>query len=137
MTEAEENYCWSTIEEVLSRGEDSTAPLGERLKRIADGIRSLALAGDPSPFLRRFLDVSVDLDRVRAAAEPIDHSIAIVAELARTAGYNTTAAQTFAFDWVAGLQGGLLLLAFLSEPDGLIRTLDRLLALEKIRHTLN
>jgi hypothetical protein len=126
---AENTCCWSLIEGAITIGADESAPLHTRIQRVVDSLRALASTGNSPEFLSRFLVISFDTDLIRAAADKINNSIATVATLAVFSGMAPLSAQTYAADWVATLQGSLVLLAFVNEPGPFSRTLQRLLDL--------
>jgi hypothetical protein len=123
---ANDTYCWSLIEKAISRGSDISAPLHSRIQNVTDALRSLGSTEDSSGFLDRFVAASADMNVVRAAASQISQSITTIADLAMAAGIPPAAARRYAADWLATLQGALMLQAFLGETGCFIRTLQRL-----------
>lgn len=124
---AEDTCCWGLIEGAISIGADESAPLSARVQRVVYALRALASTKDSPEFLSRFLVISFDTELVRAAASKINNSIATVANIAGTAGMAPSSAQSYATDWVATLQGALVLLAIIGESGPFTRTLQRLL----------
>jgi hypothetical protein len=128
---ANDTYCWSLIEDAISRGADVSAPLQTRIKNVIEALQSLASTDDSSEFLQRFVAAIADMDLVRAAAGQISRSITTIADLAMAAGIPPAAAHRYAADWLATLQGALMLQAFLGDTGCFTRTLQRLADLSK------
>jgi hypothetical protein len=129
---ANETCCWSLVEQAISKGADVKAPLQKRIQNVIDALRALAGTDDSSDFLERFVAASADMDIVRAAAGKISQSITTIADLAMSAGMPPAAARRYASDWLATLQGALILQAFLGEVGCFSRTLERLAELNRL-----
>lgn len=71
------------------------------------------------------------MNLVRAATGQMSQSITTIADLAMSAGMPPATARRYAADWIATLQGALMLQAFLGETEGFTRTLLRLTELNK------
>jgi len=73
---------------------------------------------------------------IRAAKDHITDSIDIIADLATSAGMPQSAAQTYTADWIAKLQGALMLLASLGDTSFFTRALQNLSELaDQAAHT--
>jgi hypothetical protein len=69
----------------------------------------------PLRFSATLLATNADINVIRAAKDHITDSIDIIADLATSAGIPQSAAQTYAADCIAKLQGALMLLASLGD----------------------
>lgn len=121
-----ETCCWSLIDEAIRTGTDVSIPLQARLQLVAD---ALASTGNSVEFLNRFLSASANTAAVRVAEDHINHSIARIADLASDAGMAKSSAQAYAADWIAALQGALMMRAFMGQTGPFTRTIQSLLEL--------
>jgi len=121
-----ETCCWSVIDEAIQRGTDVSTPLEARLQLIVD---ALASRGNSVEFLNWFLSTSANCAAIRLAEDHIKHSIARIADLASDAGMATSSAQAYAADWIASLQGALMMRAFMGQTGPFTRTIQSLLEL--------
>lgn len=123
---ADDLYCWRLLHEAICKGEDSSLPVSARTRAAVDALEALILTQRPPDFLTRFLATNADINVIRAARDLVAHSISVVAGIARSTGMTQEEAHDHAYEWIAHLQGALMLLASTDDSRFVSGVLQRL-----------
>lgn len=117
------------IDSALLAVAESRDPLKARLRKIVASLEQLYLGGRTPCVLGQLSTAMLGTDARQSLRTAFAHWITAIAKLAAESGMSPAHARDFAEDWVASVQGALVLQAALGDVGPFKRTMNALLKL--------
>jgi AcrR family transcriptional regulator len=129
MAEAVLARATSLIDVSLSQVAQSSEPLKARVRKIVAALEQLYSGGRTPCVLGQLATAAIGAKARNNLRDAFEHWINAIAQLAGEAGMSPARSRTFAQDWVANLQGALILHAATGNLGPFERTIKALLKL--------
>lgn len=121
----------TSIDEAILKAAQAPEPLKLRIRKIVAAFDQMYAGGRTSCVLGQLATASIGTDSRRGLRAAFAQWIKAIAALAIDSGMSSARAREFAEDWVARLQGALILQAAIGDTGPFIRATDALLELAK------